>query len=63
VLPLNEAWEYRFELRHKSMREALATWTMNVALQIARPEDINKAKLILTATGMEKALEVALTQK
>jgi hypothetical protein len=63
VLPLNEAWEYRFELRHKSMREALATWSMNVALKINKPEDIAKAKLTLTATGMEKALEVAITER
>ncbi len=63
VLPLNEAWEYRFELRHKSMREALATWSMNVALKIEKPQDISKAKLMLTATGMEKALEVAITER
>ena len=63
VLPLNEAWEYRFELRHKSMRENLATWSMNVSLKIAKPQDISKARLMLTATGLEKALEVAITER
>lgn len=63
VLPLTEAWEYRFELRHKSTREAIATWTMSVGLKINKPEDIARAKLTLTATGLEKALEVALTEK
>jgi len=63
VLPLNEAWEYRFELRHKSTREAIATWNMSVGLKINKPEEIARTKLTLTATGLEKALEVALTEK
>lgn len=63
VLPLNESWEYRFELRHKSVREAIATWTMSVGMKINKAEDIAKSKLTLTATGLEKALEVGLTER
>lgn len=63
VLPLNEAWEYQFELRHKSMREALATWKMSVGLKIGKAADLATAKLMVTATGLEKPLEVALTER
>ncbi len=63
VLPLKEAWEYHFELRHSSSREPLATWNMNVGLDIAKEADIAGAKLMLTATGLEKALEVPFQRK
>ena len=45
------------------MRENLDTWSMNVSLKIAKPQDISKARLMLTATGLEKALEVAITER
>jgi hypothetical protein len=63
VLPLNESWEYRFELRHSASRDALAAWKMNIGLKIERAEDIARARVIITATGLEKALEVPLVEK
>lgn len=63
VLPLNEAWEYRFELRHSAMREPLATWTSSIGLKIAKAEDVSRSVLLVTASNLPKPLEIALREK
>ncbi len=63
VLPLNENWDYQFELRHLNAREPLAVWSMTVTLNIARAEDLAKARVVVSATGHAKPLEVPFSRK
>lgn len=63
VLPVTDQWEYRFELLHKDSASPLATWSVNVDLSIARPQDIANARLKVRATGLEKPLEVPFVKK
>lgn len=63
VLPVTEDWEYRFELHHRGTHQALATWSANISLKINRPDEIGKAKLKVTATGMSEPLLVPFEKK
>jgi hypothetical protein len=63
VLPVTDEWEYRFELSHRDSNLALATWTANIDLSIAKAADISAAKLKIRATNVKHVLEVAFTKK
>ncbi len=63
VLPVTEDWEYRFELHHKGTHQALATWTANISLKINKPDEVGRAKLKVTATGMAEPLLVPFERK
>jgi hypothetical protein len=63
VLPLSDNWEYRFELLHKDAALPLATWTVEIDLRIQKPADIDKAKLVVRATGRAAPLEVGFTKE
>jgi hypothetical protein len=63
VLPVTDAWEYRFELLHRDSVAPLATWSANIDLSIAAAADLANAKLKVRATGLEKPLEVSFIKK
>ena len=63
VLPVSDAWEYQFELLHEGSATPLATWSVNVDLSIAKTSDIANAKIKVSATGLEKPLEVGFAKK
>jgi hypothetical protein len=63
VLPVTDQWEYRFELLHKDSNQPLASWTVDVDLSIDKPADVANAKIKVSATGMDKPLEVPFQKK
>ena len=63
VLPVIDDWEYHFELLHRDSNLPLATWTANIDLSVAKATDISSVKLKVTATNIEKPLEVPFSKK
>lgn len=63
TLPLDEDWEYRFELLHTGMVEPLAVWEARVRLKVSTEADIDRAKLVVTGSAIAAPVEASFVRK
>lgn len=60
TLPLDEDWQYRFELLHKGLSEPMAVWECAVKLKVEKEADLATARLNVTGTALDKPLSVPI---
>lgn len=63
ALPLDDAWEYRFELMHSGMSEPLAVWEASAKLKIAAENEIDRARLGVNGSRLPAPLDVPLSRR